>query len=261
MSWASRRKAAYAGGVIAFFAVLIGAPIAYYVLTIPPTCSDGIKNGDETGVDTGGSCPLLDPALLHRPSIVWSRSFRVRDGTYSAAAYIENSNAGAGVRYAAYRFGLYDANNILVAERFGTTFLMPGTVTPVLEGRIDTGYREVARTYFEFTQPLTWERMKDTALPVSISGKQLTDSDSVPRLTAMASNGSVTDILAPSFVAVLFDPAGNAFAASATRLDRLAAGGSAELIFTWPDPFAIPAGRIDVIPLVTPLVLRPPAAR
>src|SRR5690606_26707099 len=22
----------------------------------PPTCSDGIKNGDETGVDCGGSC-------------------------------------------------------------------------------------------------------------------------------------------------------------------------------------------------------------
>ena len=26
-----------------------------------PTCSDGIQNGDETGVDCGGSCPPCDP--------------------------------------------------------------------------------------------------------------------------------------------------------------------------------------------------------
>lgn len=28
----------------------------------PPTCTDGIKNGNETGVDCGGSCPVLCPA-------------------------------------------------------------------------------------------------------------------------------------------------------------------------------------------------------
>ena len=31
--------------------------------TLPPTCTDGIQNGDETGIDCGGSCPNACPAI------------------------------------------------------------------------------------------------------------------------------------------------------------------------------------------------------
>ena len=243
-------------GVILFFIVVIGGPIAYGYFSTPATCSDGIQNQNETGVDKGGVCPLLDEGTLQPHATLWARSFRVRDGSYNAAAYVHNPNKEAGVRQIRYRFGLYDSNNILVAEREGIAFIMPGAVTPIFEPRIDTGNRVVARTYFEFTSTFVWERMVNTAQILAINNKDVSNTDTTPRLSATVSNTSVRDVLNPSFVAVVFDPAGNAFAASATTLDRLNANASAALVFSWPDPFSVQVGRVDIIPLVAPIVVQ-----
>ncbi len=235
--------------------MVIGLPVAYWYFTIPPTCADGIQNQDETSIDKGGVCPVLDERTLQPYAILWARSFRVRDGSYNAAAYIQNPNQSAGVASARYHFGLYDAQNVLIAEREGTTFIMPGAITPVLEPRIDVGRRIVAHTYFEFKGPLVWERMKNNALSIAVGNKEPSDMTSMPRLTATARNISVAPISDIGFVAVVFDPAGNAFAASATTLSRLSADASAQIAFTWPDPLLIQAGRIDVVPLVEPSVV------
>ena len=259
MSWASRRRSVYLFGVTLFFVIVLGGPLAYWYFSIPPTCSDGTQNQDETGVDIGGPCPILDPKVLQQETVLWSRSFKVRDGTYSAAAYIENPNKDAGVEVAPYHFGLYDQRNVLVAERDGVMFIMPGSITPVLESRIDTGSRIVTHTYLSFTALLTWRRMQNVARAVSVEDMRLTDTDSIPRLVANAVNTSVADIVDPSFVAAVFDPAGNAFAVSGTRLERIAAGASARIIFSWSEPFGIVPGRTDVIPVVAPTALAPPA--
>jgi hypothetical protein len=178
----------------------------------------------------------------------------VRGGLYSAVAYIENPNEGVGVRAVQYRFGLYDERNILVAERVGTTFIMPSAITPVFEGAISTGNRTVTRTYFEFTSPLTWKHMINAAAVLTISNKAASAIESAPRLTAHVKNTSVAPILDPAFIAVIFDPAGNAFAASATTLSRLAPNEEGDIVFTWPDPFPQPVGRIDVLPFIVPEV-------
>jgi len=255
MSWASRRRTTYTLGVILFFAVVIGGPLAYKYFSIPPTCTDGIQNQGETSIDKGGPCFVLDENSLQQYALLWTRSFRVRDGSYNAVAYIQNPNKDAGVRAARYRFGLYDAQNILVAEREGTMYIMPGATTPVIEARIDAGNRIVAHTYFEFTGPFTWERMKNNALAISVSNKDISNITEAPRLSALAQNNSVVAKTDISFVAVIFDPAGNAFAASATSLQRLDAGEISEIIFTWPDPLAIQPSRLDVIPIVAPSLL------
>lgn len=255
MSWASRRRTAYTVGVIIFFAVVIGGPLAYWYLSVPPTCSDGIQNQRETSIDKGGPCSVLDESSLQQYALLWARSFRVRDGSYNAVAYIQNPNKEAGVRSARYRFGLYDAKNILIAEREGTMYIMPGATTPVIEARIDVGNRIVAHTYFEFTEPFTWERMKNNATAISVSNKDISDVTGAPRLSALAQNNAVVAQQDVAFVAVVFDPAGNAFAASATSLQRLDAGETAAVTFTWPDPFAMQPSRLDVIPLVAPSLL------
>ena len=239
-------------GVILFFLIIIGGPLLYWYFSVPPTCSDGIKNQGETTVDQGGPCLVLDERTLQPHSTLWSRSFRVRDGYYNAVAYVYNPNKEAGVRRAYYRFGLYDSQNVLVAERRGTTFILPGAITPVLESRIDTGNRTVSRTYFEFTDTFIWERMINTSLSIAVNNKELSNTAIMPRLSASVENHSVADVINPSFVAVIFDPAGNAFAASATTLERLSAGATSEIVFSWPDPFPVQVGRIDISPLVAP---------
>src|SRR3989338_11227858 len=101
---------------------------------------------------------------------MWARSFEVRSGSYTAVGYIGNPNPEAGVALAHYRVGLYDSQNILIAERVGTTFIMPGGITPVLEASIDTGNREVVHTYLQIIgEALVWESMASPAAKVMIS--------------------------------------------------------------------------------------------
>ena len=253
MSWASRRRGVYSLGVFFFFAIVVGVPTMIWLYK-SPTCKDGKQNQEETATDKGGPCLLLDVRTLSPHSTLWSRAFLVRGGLYGATAYIENPNRGAGVRSVDYRFGLYDERNVLVAERVGRTYIMPGGITPVFEGAINTGNRTVARTYFEFTSPLVWERMVNTAGSLVIGNKKVTNTNAIPRLTAEVENTSVAATPNPSFVAVVFDTAGNAFAASATTLPRLEEGEKGEIVFTWPDPYPRAVGRIDVLPLLPPLL-------
>lgn len=252
MSWASRRRTSYAFGVILFLIIIIGGPLLYTWLKKPPTCSDGIKNQKETSVDRGGPCLLLDARTLAPSAVLWTRSFYVREGQYDAVALIQNPNKNAGISAVTYRFGLYDERNVLVAERIGTAFLMPGSVTPVFEAAIPTGNRVVAHTYFDMTQPLVWERLDDTSRVVEVSNTQISDTTTSPRVTANVHNTSVATARDLTFIIIISDPAGNAFAASQTAIEALPAGESAQIIFTWPRPFNITVGKVQIYPLAAP---------
>jgi hypothetical protein len=254
MSWAGRRKFLYITGIILFFLIVVGGPIAFKILTIPSTCHDGKEDQGETSVDRGGPCLLLDDTYLQPHAILWARSFQVRDGSYNAVAYIQNPNKSAGVVAANYQFALYDSQNVLIADRTGTTYIMPGGVTPVFTAGIDTGNRIVAHTYFTLTDPsLTWERMINPTAPISVTGKLISTTDTVPQLAATAGNSSVSDIKNISFVAVVYDTSGNAINASATLVSDLPAGATTPIGFTWPNPFSASVGSEDVIPLMPPI--------
>lgn len=244
-------------GVVAFFLVTVGGPIAYWYFTIPPTCTDGKQNQGETSPDHGGPCILLDEHALSPAPILWSRSFPVRDGSFNSVAYIQNDNVSAGVRNVSYRFALYDTDNVLVAERAGSTFIMPGAITPVFESGIQTGNRIAVRTYFIFTEDPAWERMTDRSRIVVINDKEVSDTAVAPRLSATAFNSSITDMTDVLFIATVFDQAGNAFATSQTKIPKLRGGEKQDITFTWPDPFLVTVGRIDIIPLVTPGAPKP----
>lgn len=247
-----RRRVLYAVGVFLFFLIVIGIPTAYHFYSVPPSCTDGQQNQGETWMDRGGPCPWADPSTLSPSSVVWARSFKIRDGSYSATAYVENPNRNAGVPRASYIFSLYDTQNILIAERRGTTFVMPGGITPVYEPDIDTGNRIAAHVYFQFTENPQWLQMSDRTVTTKITNQDLRDETTLPRLEATVTNIDVTAHNNLNFVAVIFDTAGNAFASSATHIDRLEAGQSLQVVFTWPKAFTLQVGRIDITPVEMP---------
>ncbi len=251
MSWASRRRSLY----LLILFLLIAFPTAVGVvfwLYEAPTCFDGVLNQGEFSIDKGGPCQLLDERQLIPYAIMWARPFTVREGVASAAAYIENPNQNAGVQRARYRFRLYDEKNVLVAEKEGETAIMPGVVTPVFEGTLPTGSRTAARAFFEFTEPLVWERLNDTSVLMRVRNKLLSGEDTEPRVAVDITNTSSKDAMDVVFVATLFDSAGNAFASSETVVPLLIGKETVAVVFTWPRPLNRRAARIDVLPVLPP---------
>ena len=248
-----RRRMIYLLGIFIFFGTLIGVPLAIYTRKVP-TCFDGIQNQGETDIDRGGPCVLLDERVLLADTVLWARGFTVRPGEYNAVAYVLNPNGGAGTERVDYKFSLYDVQNILVAEDVGSTYIMPGAVTPVFNGGIKTGNRRAAHTIFTFTSKPIWKRMANTADNITVSNKVVTDVGTVPRISAVVKNLDVKDITNVTLVATVFDTAGNAFASSRTLVPSLAGGEETTVVFTWPNPFTSVVGQIDILPLHPPVI-------
>ena len=249
--WAKQRQMLYGAGVVLFFVLLI-APFVFYAMYDPASCFDGKLNQDETAIDRGGPCQLLDENFVQPHAVLWSRSFPVREGFYNAVAYIENPNQEGGIYDVAYQFKLYDDRNILIAERYGRTPVFPGNVFPIFESGIDTGNRVPVRTFFSFVEPLVWERMTDPTLGIVVQNERLSDLDTAPRLEASVHNNTVLPQEDLVIVATLFGVAGNAIASSRTIIDNIEPGQETAIAFTWPRPFTDDVARVDIVPLALP---------
>ncbi|MBU6431623.1 hypothetical protein KGQ29_04640, partial [Patescibacteria group bacterium] len=75
-SWSQKRKSIYFLIFAAFLFSFIILP-AYFIFYKAPTCFDGKQNGDEKGVDCGGSCVNLCRSQYLEPNIIWSRVIEV----------------------------------------------------------------------------------------------------------------------------------------------------------------------------------------
>jgi hypothetical protein len=222
----------------------------YLFFNKPPTCTDGKQNGDEHGIDCGGSCENLCLAQISDPVLLWSRAFKISDGIYNAVAYVENPNFSAGVSKISYIFKLFDSENLLVAQRKGRTFISPNGINPVFEGAIRTGQRIPARAFFEFSSMPQWEEIKNEESSLSVNGIVLSGIDFSPRIDAVLSNAGIRSISDIEVVAILFDADGNAIAASSTFIKYLPDRSSQDIVFTWPNKFDSSPSRIEIIPRV-----------
>ena len=228
---------------ILFLSTLIPFLIIY---NDPPTCFDGKKNASERGIDCGGTCVILCTPDLIEPIVLWERVFRVLPGAYNAVAYIENPNISAHVARAHYIFKLYDAENTLITEKSGATFIPPKKTFGIFEGGIDVGERIPTRVTFEFTNVLVWEKDQGEDPEVSVDNALLSKTDTKPRIDARLTNTSLRPVSNIEAVAIIFDSEGIAIGASRTFIDYLEKNEVTNIVFTWPEPFETGLGFCQI---------------
>ena len=252
MSWASKRKFLYSLAVLIVISAVVAVP-TYFALHKAPTCVDNKQNGEEAGVDCGGSCDKLCSFQTSELIVHWSRGFKVADGVYDVVAYVENVNAKAGIESIIYKFKLYDENNILIEEKLGKTYVGPNEQFAVFESGIRTGQRIPKRVFFEFKPEPEWKRIElspDKTVHISIKNQQITDVSTKPRLKALLVNDKPLPVSNIEVVAILYDIEDNAIAVSATHVDSIEKNGTRQVSFTWQEPFRANPVRISVIPRV-----------
>ena len=235
--WAQRRKIivlSIIGGVLIIIAGIIGV----LLFSEEPTCSDGVQNQDERGVDCGGSCSRVCDADAAAPIVLWERIFHVTGNTYSLVALIENQNQNAASERMAYTFRIYDRDNVAVRTVEGSTPIPAGKTFALFEGRIQLP-EPPRRTVFSIDEIAPWHRDTSPApdANLNISRKELLTTETAPELRAVFENTGVTPIRNIEAVSVVYDKDGNAIGVSRTLLEELGDSERSEVVFTWPQPF------------------------
>jgi hypothetical protein len=251
MNWAQRHQIKIFGMLVVILG-LLGFYLIYPQLTKEATCFDSKQNGDEFGIDCGGSCQLVCSVQAEDLIVLWSNSKEIVHGRYNSVAYIQNPNPYAGVEFIRYEFRLYDKDNLLIKKRKSSTFIDANANTAIFEGAIDVGNRIPVRTTFEFlgSSP-SWVKIGSRELSnvsVIVKDRTLTNTDTSPLLEATLTNGTLLDIEDFDVVAIIYDADGNMVNTSSTYVDILSGSTSKKIYFTWPKAFEEEAVSIEIIP-------------
>lgn len=234
--WAFWRRMQYLAGLFIFF-LLVGTGLYFVYWNEEPTCFDGSRNGEERGVDCGGSCDRVCTADVLPLSVQWAESFKIVDGQYNAVAYIENRNRTVGTPRLSYVFKLYDEDGLIV-ERKGQTPVPIDGLYPLFEGKILTGNRIPTRTEIEFADDAIWLQGTAGAEQFSLISRVLTGADSMPRLIAELRNEDLFEAQDIEIVATIFDKRKNPLTASKTVVEYFPGRTTQSVVFTWPEPIA-----------------------
>ncbi len=253
-SWSSRRKLGYTSIVVAALVILVGIP-AFLLLHQTPTCNDGVQNGDETGVDCGGSCRMLCQSSFLPPKIGWggAKFEKVANGLYNVAALVINQNLTGSAIDAPYKISLYDKEGVLIVERKSTVTLYAHRNSLAFEPAVQVGKRIPAKATFEFTQAPVWFKSHDALEGLVVANKQYTEDETSSSLEVTLENKSLFPIQNLDIGVVLYDADGNAIGFSKTTIDTLNAKNGREVApFTWPMSRGGKVNSIEVIPLIAP---------
>ena len=256
MTWASRRKIQYLLGLFAVMSV-VAFIIIYPMLTVKPTCQDGKQNGDEKGVDCGGSCRRYCPSEVSDPAVLWSRAFPLVGHNYNLVALIRNQNRSAAIEQVNYEFKIYDTNNLLIGRRSGSTYIPPNKDFAIFESRFDAGESQIKSVSFDFLQPYDWVKKEPSldSLPIRVDNIISGNDNKNTTLTARINNDSVYDLPSFDVVAILYDVNHNAVNASKTYKEGLVSNTNTSVFFTWSQAFSGTPATSDIFTQINPFTV------
>lgn len=249
MNWRTRRQFivfATIGAIILFFIIRI---IVGYV-DKEPTCFDSKQNGDEQGIDCGGSCTLVCPFQARDVVILWQVATKVTDGVYNIVAYLENTNVGSGVTSLPYKFRIYDDQNLIIAERLGKTYISADDRFALVETTITTGNRIPQRVFFEFLEQPLWQELEPIYQQkiIRVRSQKIEQTTTRPRVVAVLENLSQEFLHDIEVSVIVYNTQGNVIQIGKTLVNDMDPLAQKEIFFTWPEPITEDIGRIEVIP-------------
>lgn len=245
MSWAAERRTFILIG-IGLVAAAVLSIFAISVFHEVPSCTDGKENQDEEGIDCGGSCTLLCSAGLVPPKVSFVRTLTLANGRTDIIAYVENPNPGAVLQGAGYAVELYGPDRALIGTVPGMTDIPPAGIVPIFIPGVYQGPLAIVQAFLVF-DPATFSWTRGTRNPDAPLVTDVVIRDTaMPRITGVVRNATTQTLRALPVVATVFGSEDRVIAASRTLVAELPGLGSANLVFTWSEPWNEVPTRVDV---------------
>jgi len=251
MSWAARRRfiiLLIIGAVVAAFLAVVLIATLYKT----PTCTDGIQNQEEQGIDCGGPCPYLCTALEQPPVVLFTKVLRNADGRTDVIAMVENKNANAAAKNVPYTITLYGVGNVFIQKVDGTLDLPPRTTEPVYVSGVVSGNQKVTSAFLDInsSSPQWYFMPSDLRVVPTVLDTSRSSTVSGSRIDATLSNPSVTPLVNVEAIIFVYNANKDVIAASRTIVPSIASQGQATATFTWNNSFSGMPALIMVVPII-----------
>ncbi|MCC6934594.1 MAG: hypothetical protein IT406_02830 [Candidatus Yanofskybacteria bacterium] len=228
----------YGGAFLAVLA-LIGWG-AFRMFGPAPTCSDGVQNGREEGVDCGAvACGVLCP-----PSVQPLENFKpllIRTGSdaFDVLAHLENPNGSYGAARVDYELAVRDAAGTVLARRTGYTYVNPAQPRYLLFPFRGLSSEPVAAELVIAPANVEWGALQlDEAgrVQFAVRSERLSLASTSVGYDAVVLNRSRFDFNEVDVAVMLFDSRGSIVGANTTIIRTLRSGEERAVSLAWPFP-------------------------
>lgn len=247
MDWARSRRLTVIGIlVLAVISILLILGFAIFYKT--PTCTDTKMDGDETGIDCGGSCTTVCSAEAQKASVRFARILQ-QSGRNDLIAYIDNPNVNAYAKQADLLVDIYSQDGHAFQKQAHLA-LPANTATPLFITNIANAAVQQVFVSFASSSPVWTKGTGGTEAMPKASNVVVSNTDTHPNVAATVTNPIAYPEHNVPFVATIFANDGTVIAASQTVVPLIPAQGTAQAVFTWNEPFSAPYARIEIVPIL-----------
>jgi hypothetical protein len=222
------------GGI--YLAILFGVLYGgYRLFTVEATCTDGIQNGGEDGVDCGArACGRLCPPPVQPLAEPKVEVLENSDGSYDILVTLENPNAAYGVKRVDYTL------TAASAVRRGFTYVNPAQPRHLLFPMGKLGTAPVADLQLA-SDSIEWAALAIDAagsVEFAVRGDTLTAATASVRYEALVANRSRFDFDSVDITVLLYDSSRRIVGAGSTVVRTLLANEERGFVVDW--PFTVP---------------------
>lgn len=261
-SWRKRRKKMF----IYSFALMLLAFTFYKVypyLYPAPTCFDNKINGDEAGIDCGGSCELSCHTEVIPVEVKFSRAIKTEENLYDLIAMIQNKNTNKNIKDSIinYTFSIYDKAGSLLNKVNGFSAMQVGQTFPIILQNIPLDLTNSGNEVSKVVTNISfngddWIKV-DPVFAENFFVIESTDfvqnRNNISQLSVVLKNRTKANFKNIPVRITLEDEVGNFIAVNETIMPEIKAEDFANLSFTWRIPLDIENPKITVYPIVTPI--------
>ncbi len=246
ISWSSKKKIKIIFWLILFGLIII--TIIYFIFLKPtPTCFDGIKNGQENGVDCGGNCLEICAFQATEIKTLWTDAFLIKDGVYNIVSLIENPNFNYKLT-TDYTIEVYDKKGMMIYQRSDEITLLAAEKRALFLPTIILKKEDVSRVFIIFKPIKSLLRDEPKKNTIKNISKELSENFGQMKLTINLKNNSFYPLKNIEVVALLYDKNGQAIQVGKTFISDLDKKEIKEVFITWPDDIS---DQVSVISIFT----------
>ncbi|MEA4910585.1 hypothetical protein SDC9_07930 [bioreactor metagenome] len=260
-TWRTRRKSIFI--FIGSFLLLAFLVFKLYPYINPaPNCFDQEQNGDEDGIDCGGSCAMVCNDKVLPLEIRFTRFIESEENLYDLVAFVQNPNADKNIEGSIldYSFSLYDKAGSLIHTFYGTSSLPTGQAFPIIMQNIPISFagtgNALSRISFDVSNlSRPWIRVDEIYKNSFFRVEDYLyerEKNNITQLTVYLQNTTRANFKNVPVRVLLNDDKGNAIAANETLIRDIGPGATTQLSFTWRIPLEIENPQVEVYPIVTP---------